>query len=825
MSDLVRNESYIGKKYNFVGTKATDLILETIGKVYVKQQNKMTLLDDFIKQIVNKGSNNKSSIMILGPDQSLPLSEYPGDGIIIYDPTTQVLYITYEDDYMMLVDTGGKEIYVKLIGDTMTGQLNIELEDVSKPPFVVNSQALVENLNAQYLNGHTADEFLTTSSSATIAGDWNFNKTLSLSNGLKSKTYQSGCSGIGFYVGSNGDATFNNITVRGKINECNPDTSESEEQEEIIPYITDGPEGEWIIGEYLYLFPGVTIEELEPKFDTETDKYTYTCYELDNGQKVPNDYYLYKQAIIYNEDETESYIELQNEDYKLGEEDENKNLNTMIATIFNGSYVRIIFSDDTPRYFTNPSIDIGYIYKYWRWTDSTRTGAEYYNMICTNIFTDANNTKNYIFKMSNRNLQGDQRFTISCDGTISLSGYFYPVFILMSTQEEVDNWDEESDSSPNPCTILDLPREGDKLWLCGSFSHHESNDTNNRTYVTMQSQGTNTGSIEVKKYPTFTSQSDVMNYPSSLDETGLVFYTGRHYSYLAEGEWKNGNTPYPTYTLSLISENASIRTATTDSLPIPPEGARYTYRDQGYIIDDGEIRHYRRTKSTDCGTYTDGYLNNGIRMTKEGKLGYTGSLEETDPYDSILVNYHNKLIENNEQVKKIPNIETTLNQLVEQMTQVNTNITNINNSINDLNDRIDNIESGTGGDLTNLTEKVNNLETSLNTFKDEYKHTAYHYSSGANIEDNESWTEDGFDYYNLFNGFNIKYGMIPYCKTDETQHHDFYRKFNSKVYCVLVTEIRNSPGDRAFGRVYNATTTGFDYILDNCKGYFVAIGV
>lgn len=820
MSDLVRNESYIGKKYNFVGTKATDLILETIGKVYVKQQNKMTLLDDFIKQIVNKGSNNKSSIMILGPDQSLPLSEYPGDGVIIYDPTTQVLYITYEDDYMMLVNTGGKEIYVKLIGDTMTGQLNIELEDVNKPPFVVNSQALVENLNAQYLNGHTADEFLTSNSSATIAGDWNFNKTLSLSNGLKSKTYQSGCSGIGFYVGSNGDATFNNITVRGKINECNPDTSEEIENEVQPEYITGGYDGSYIASQVFYIPSDTTIEVVSLKYDeenpNENDRYSYPVTFIENQASTQETQYLYKEGVDNSSEDSISYFNLFSDNFKLGLDDEDKYRSTILATIFNGNYVKLTFSDLLPKYLLDTQFVVGSIYQYWKYTDVEKTSAEYYNMILTNIITSEDGTTSYIFLMSNRNLLRNWDFTRDCNGVISYSASQIPYFMQMNTQEEVDNWDEESENEPYPCTILDQPRVGNCLRKYSNFTEVANTDI-----IELVSNGTYQPGLIWRDYPSistnFVMSDDINKYEN---EDGVYFQMcKRRPINLKEGDFTwNGWNNYAVYARELLTENLIAKSSSTENLPEEPEGAGYTYDQQGYRIEKGAITHYRRGIGNDCGVGYN-YFNGGVQLTDSGQINFIGDTELLPPYTDSMLDYHNQLIENNEQVKKIPNIEATLNQLVEQMTQVNTNITNINNSINDLNDRIDNIESGTGGDLTKLTERVNDLHSDVVDLMNITNINRSSYTSGVQGQNDYS-----SEYTIKFgNGLKLKYGWLPYCKNEETNTFTFEEPF-STIYFVVVQSMRTSSGYRSYNFISTHTINGFKYMLDDCTGLYVAMG-
>lgn len=166
MADLIRQEQFLGSRKNIVGDKSTDLVLETIGKVYIKTQNKSRLLNELFTAIDNleEGTN----IMILENSQTIQNIEYPGDNKLVYDPTLGILYITLNNEYIPLVDKSSGDSYVNKKGDTMTGQLTIELEDSSVPPLIINSKVLIPNLNAELLNGMSSDEYAIKNKNETI---------------------------------------------------------------------------------------------------------------------------------------------------------------------------------------------------------------------------------------------------------------------------------------------------------------------------------------------------------------------------------------------------------------------------------------------------------------------------------------------------------------------------------------------------------------------------------------------------------------------------------------------------------------------------------
>jgi len=65
----------------------------------------------------------------------------------------------------------------------MTGRLAIYVKN--GPPLYVNSTTLVENLNAQYLNGETSESFTRRNRDENINGKWTFRRPITFeSNSL-----------------------------------------------------------------------------------------------------------------------------------------------------------------------------------------------------------------------------------------------------------------------------------------------------------------------------------------------------------------------------------------------------------------------------------------------------------------------------------------------------------------------------------------------------------------------------------------------------------------------------------------------------------------
>lgn len=225
--DNIRTESFLGGDKVIVGNKYTDLVLETLGKVYIKTGNNSRVLSDVLKLLDQvQESEIKSQTIIVGSLLEMEQMEYPGDGFFVYNTLTTTLYISYDERYIALIEAaeGAGDGYVRRKGDTMTGQLEI---NTVGPPLIVASSKLVSNLNAEFINGYSSDDLAKKNVDEYIYGNWTFKGKgvsedtwvfkdnvrmygdLVTSRSLTSPDFMSGFGGYGWRL----DANTNTLTV------------------------------------------------------------------------------------------------------------------------------------------------------------------------------------------------------------------------------------------------------------------------------------------------------------------------------------------------------------------------------------------------------------------------------------------------------------------------------------------------------------------------------------------------------------------------------------------------------------------------------------
>ena len=225
--DNIRTESFLGGDKVIVGNKYTDLVLETLGKVYIKTGNSSRVLSDVLA-LLDKATESeiKSQTIIVGSLLEMEQMEYPGDGFFVYNTLTTTLYISYDERYVALIEAaeGAGDGYVRRKGDTMTGQLEI---NTVGPPLIVASSKLVNNLNAEFIGGYAADDLAKKRVDEYITGNWTFKGkgvsennwtfnqnvrmygNLVTSGSLTSPEFVSGFGGYGWRL----DADTNTLTV------------------------------------------------------------------------------------------------------------------------------------------------------------------------------------------------------------------------------------------------------------------------------------------------------------------------------------------------------------------------------------------------------------------------------------------------------------------------------------------------------------------------------------------------------------------------------------------------------------------------------------
>lgn len=170
----IRTESFLGSDKVIIGNKYTDLVLETLGKVYIKTGNSSRVLSDVLKLLDQvQDSEIQSQTIIVGSTLEMEQMEYPGDGFFVYNTLTTTLYLSYDQRYVALIEAaeGAGDGYVRRRGDTMTGQLEI---NTVGPPLIVASSKLVSNLNAEYIDGYSSNDLAKKKVDEFIYGNWTF---------------------------------------------------------------------------------------------------------------------------------------------------------------------------------------------------------------------------------------------------------------------------------------------------------------------------------------------------------------------------------------------------------------------------------------------------------------------------------------------------------------------------------------------------------------------------------------------------------------------------------------------------------------------------
>lgn len=179
---FIKEDYVLGNKKIVVGDNLHDLVLENLGKIYIRYGNSYKEFNELIKTL---GKATSSKNFIIETDGLRPASSY-GNGILVYDVSAGVLYLSYEGKLLELVEgIGDSETkFVRKTGDTMSGQLVINTKEA---PLKVQSAELVKNLNANLLEGHDADEFAVKAQNEKITGNWTFDGENEF---LKENTFQ-----------------------------------------------------------------------------------------------------------------------------------------------------------------------------------------------------------------------------------------------------------------------------------------------------------------------------------------------------------------------------------------------------------------------------------------------------------------------------------------------------------------------------------------------------------------------------------------------------------------------------------------------------------
>lgn len=168
--NFVKEETLLGNKKIIVGDRMHDLVLENLGRIYIRYGNSYK---DFNSIISSINQITKSFDRMTIEENGLQDPSTYSDNSFVYDVRGERLFLVYNGELLLLAETAQNKNnkYVLKSGDIMTGQLQIQTNDA---PLFVRSSKLVKNFNSEYLNGYRDTDFAKKAKDEIIVGDWTF---------------------------------------------------------------------------------------------------------------------------------------------------------------------------------------------------------------------------------------------------------------------------------------------------------------------------------------------------------------------------------------------------------------------------------------------------------------------------------------------------------------------------------------------------------------------------------------------------------------------------------------------------------------------------
>lgn len=177
-----------------IGVEGKNLVLKTLGRVYVKVKDRkyeLAFRPEDIQQMIESYAGNKtesvefSDTLVISSLEELNTMEYPGDNIIIIS----------QDGYLYFTSNGQfVEIPIKFLDkDLVLDNLTINRQIMfsgGEVPLVINTPILIPNLNADLLDGKQGNEYAVKKLNETIDGNWTFKGIQTFENAIGNRILQ-----------------------------------------------------------------------------------------------------------------------------------------------------------------------------------------------------------------------------------------------------------------------------------------------------------------------------------------------------------------------------------------------------------------------------------------------------------------------------------------------------------------------------------------------------------------------------------------------------------------------------------------------------------
>lgn len=177
-----------------IGVEGKNLVLKTLGRVYVKVKDRKYELvfrpEDLQKMVEgyageNSGSTGSSNLTFIDSSLDIDNLEYPGDNTLVIS----------KDGHLYFTENNGfTEIPIKFSEDELTLEnLNISGQIIftgNNIPLVISNSNLIQNLNADLLDGYQATDFAIKSQNQNISGEWSHTGQLKFNTAIGQQRLQ-----------------------------------------------------------------------------------------------------------------------------------------------------------------------------------------------------------------------------------------------------------------------------------------------------------------------------------------------------------------------------------------------------------------------------------------------------------------------------------------------------------------------------------------------------------------------------------------------------------------------------------------------------------
>lgn len=167
-----------------IGVEGKNLVLKTLGRVYVKVKDRkyeltfkpediQKLIEEHLSKSEDSEDSETTSITVVNDANELGTIDYPGDNQIVISKDGN-LYITENSNYTPISFQFDTE---SLTLDNLIIANQLSFNTTATNPIIIPTTSLISNLNADLLDSHHSDEFTLKNENEVINGTWTFNNS------------------------------------------------------------------------------------------------------------------------------------------------------------------------------------------------------------------------------------------------------------------------------------------------------------------------------------------------------------------------------------------------------------------------------------------------------------------------------------------------------------------------------------------------------------------------------------------------------------------------------------------------------------------------